>query len=84
MVIKTRIEEMKGRKVIASGHIEDLTGKILVEASATFVQPRYAKLLRSTQLHKAMGERPPELSSKLEGSAEQVSLSNAQDLKAGH
>lgn len=58
MVIKTRIEEIKGRKVIASGRIEDLNGTVLVEASSTFVQPRYAKLLHSAQLRKAMGEPP--------------------------
>jgi hypothetical protein len=58
VVVKTCIEEVKGRKAIASGRIEDLNGKVLVEASPTFVQPRYAKLLHSANLRKAMGEPP--------------------------
>lgn len=58
VVIKTRIEELKERKAVVSGRIEDLNGTLLVEASATFVQPRYAKLLHSAQLSKAMGSPP--------------------------
>ncbi len=57
-MIKTKLEEAKGRKAIVSGRIEDLKGTTLVEASATFVQPRYAKLLHSDRLRKAMGEPP--------------------------
>jgi len=58
VVIKTRIEEVNGRKATASGRVEDLNGTVLVEASTTFVQPRYAKLLHSAELRKAMGEPP--------------------------
>jgi len=58
VVIKVRMEEVKGRKVIASGCIEDLSGTVLVEALSIFVQPRYAKLLHSAELLKAMGEPP--------------------------
>ena len=59
MVAKVRIEEVKGRKAIVSGRIEDLNGTVLVEASSTFVQPRYAKLLlHSADLRKMMGEPP--------------------------
>jgi acyl-coenzyme A thioesterase PaaI-like protein len=58
VVIRTRIEERKERKAVVSGRIEDLNGTLLVEASATFVQPRYARLLQSAELIKAMGEPP--------------------------
>jgi len=58
VVIRTKIEELKERKAVVSGCIEDLNGTLLVEASATFVQPRYAKLLQSAELIKAMGEPP--------------------------
>jgi len=68
VVIKTRIGEVKGRKATVSGRVEDLNGTVLVEASATFVQPRYAKLLQSQQLRKAMGEPP--------SSAEPILLAN--------
>jgi len=77
VVIRTRIEEVKGRKVNASAHVEDLHGKVLVEASATFVQPRYAKLLHSTELRKALGEP-------LLRSAEPVLLADGQVLNPGH
>jgi len=77
VVIRTRIEEVKGRKVNASAHVEDLHGKLLVEASATFVQPRYAKFLHSAELRKAMGEP-------LSRSAELVLLADGQDLNPGH
>jgi hypothetical protein len=36
--------------------VEDLQGTLLVDASATFVQPKYAKLLNSAVLKQAMGE----------------------------
>ena len=58
MVIKICIDKVKGRKATASGHIEDLNGTVLVEASSTFVQPRYANLLHSAELRKALGEPP--------------------------
>lgn len=58
VVIRTRLEEVNGRKAMVSGRVEDLKGTLLVEASAMFVQPRYAKLLHNPQILKAMGERP--------------------------
>ena len=77
VVVKVRIEEIKGRKAIVSGRIEDLKGTVLVEASSTFVQPRYAKLLHSADLRKLMGE-PPSTSSSSPGSSVPVL---PQDLK---
>ncbi|KAF8959848.1 HotDog domain-containing protein [Flammula alnicola] len=79
VVIKTHVNELKGRKVTVSGTVEDLTGTVLVEASGTFVQPRYAKLLHSAQLRKAMGEppSPPE-------HEEPILLADGQDLNPGH
>jgi uncharacterized protein (TIGR00369 family) len=59
IVIKTKLVDVKGRKVWVEGHIEDTTGTVLAEAKAMFVQPRYAKLLNTTALRQAMGE--PEL-----------------------
>ncbi|KAF5377005.1 hypothetical protein D9615_007322 [Tricholomella constricta] len=58
IVIRTFLTEAKGRKVTVTGHVEDLDGTLLVEASATFVQPRYAKLLNTEALKQAMGEPP--------------------------
>lgn len=78
VVVKVRIEEVKGRKAIVSGRIEDLNGTVLVEASSTFVQPRYAKLLHSADLRKLMGEPPSTSSSSSPGSSVPVL---PQDLK---
>ncbi|THH18808.1 hypothetical protein EW146_g2220 [Bondarzewia mesenterica] len=59
IVLKTRLVELKGRKAIVSGTVEDMDGTVLVEATATFVQPKYAKLLSSSSIHQAMGEPQP-------------------------
>jgi len=56
IVIKTKLVEHKGRKAVVSGRIEDLDGTLLVEADATFIQPRYAELLNADALRKQMGE----------------------------
>ncbi|KAG5650223.1 hypothetical protein H0H81_000266 [Sphagnurus paluster] len=58
VIIRTFLNEAKGRKVTVTGRIEHLDGTVLVEATATFVQPRYAKLLNTEALKQAMGEAP--------------------------
>lgn len=75
MVIRTNIDQVKGRKATVTGRVEDLNGTVLVEASATFVQPRYAKILHSAQLRKAMGEPPAS-----KDHEEPVLLADGQDL----
>ncbi|KAF9561491.1 Thioesterase/thiol ester dehydrase-isomerase [Agrocybe pediades] len=79
VVIKTKIDQLKGRKATVTGRVEDLNGTVLVEASATFVQPRYAKLLHSNQLRKAMGEPPASKEHE-----EPVLLADGQDLNKVH
>ncbi|KAL0956959.1 hypothetical protein HGRIS_003060 [Hohenbuehelia grisea] len=56
VVIKTKLDSVKGRKTVVSGTLEDLDGCVLVQATATFVQPKYAKLLNADVLKHAMGE----------------------------
>ncbi|KAF8873076.1 mitochondrial protein [Infundibulicybe gibba] len=56
VVIKTTLIETKGRKSVVSGRVEDLQGTLLVEANATFVQPKYAKMLNTAALKQAIGE----------------------------
>ncbi|KAG6835826.1 hypothetical protein H0H93_014299 [Arthromyces matolae] len=56
VVIHTILNEVKGRKATVTGRVEALDGTLLVEASATFVQPKYAKLLNTEALRQAMGE----------------------------
>ncbi|TFK47434.1 Thioesterase/thiol ester dehydrase-isomerase [Heliocybe sulcata] len=55
IVIKAKIGTVSGRKATVSGRIEDMKGKVLVEANATFIQPKYAALLNKTALSQSMG-----------------------------
>ncbi|KAL1940395.1 hypothetical protein VTO73DRAFT_8967 [Trametes versicolor] len=56
IVIKVKLDEAQGRKARVSGTVEDMAGNVLVEASALFIQPRYAKLLNSTAVRHMLGE----------------------------
>ncbi|KAI0761031.1 HotDog domain-containing protein [Trametes elegans] len=56
IVLKIKLDEAQGRKARVHGTIEDVQGNVLVEASALFVQPRYAKLLNSTAVRHMLGE----------------------------
>jgi len=56
IIIKVKLDTLEGRKASVSGRVEDLQGTLLVDATATFVQPKYAKLLNSVVLKQAMGE----------------------------
>ena len=47
LVIKTKLDTLQGRRAVVSGRVEDLQGTLLVEATGTFVQPKYAELLNS-------------------------------------
>ncbi|KAJ7434310.1 HotDog domain-containing protein [Mycena galericulata] len=58
VVLKTKLLEAKGRKVVVAGRVEDLDGTLLVEAEALFVQPRYAKLLSPGVVRQQLGEAP--------------------------
>ncbi|KAF9445887.1 Thioesterase/thiol ester dehydrase-isomerase [Macrolepiota fuliginosa MF-IS2] len=75
IVIRTSLAEAKGRKAVVKGRVEDLEGVLLVEAEATFVQPRYAKLLNSKALRDAMGEAPKD---------EPILLADGQQIKPKH
>ncbi|KIY63393.1 Thioesterase/thiol ester dehydrase-isomerase [Cylindrobasidium torrendii FP15055 ss-10] len=59
IVIKTKLDELKGRKAWVSGTVEDVNGKVLVQAKAMFVQPKYAALLNKKGISEALGERLP-------------------------
>ncbi|KAJ7434860.1 HotDog domain-containing protein [Mycena latifolia] len=60
IVIKTQLVDVKGRKAVVKGRVEDAEGTLLVEADALFVQPRYAKLLKPGLIRQTMGAPPPE------------------------
>lgn len=54
--ITTKLEETKGRKAVISGRIEDLSGKLLVDAKGLFVLPKFAPFLKNNDIAKAMGK----------------------------
>ncbi|THH30535.1 hypothetical protein EUX98_g3663 [Antrodiella citrinella] len=74
IVIKTRLLEQKGRKVVVAGSIEDLQGTVLVEASAIFIQPKYAKLLNTKQIREYMGAPPNSKEPIVEGAVAPVPM----------
>jgi len=45
VVMKTRLVEIKGRKAVVEGRIEDLHGNVLAQARALFVEPKFAGAL---------------------------------------
>ncbi|KAL5483349.1 hypothetical protein ACEPAI_8580 [Sanghuangporus weigelae] len=66
VVLRCRLVELKGRKAYVEGSIEDLNGTTLATAKALFIQPKYAKLLNTKTISKAIGE-PPVAAAKLTG-----------------
>ncbi|PWN98681.1 Thioesterase/thiol ester dehydrase-isomerase, partial [Tilletiopsis washingtonensis] len=54
VVVRTRRIEAKGRKAIVEGTMETLDGKVLVNAKAIFVEPKFAKLLDTSLVAKIM------------------------------
>ncbi|KAH7922009.1 Thioesterase/thiol ester dehydrase-isomerase [Leucogyrophana mollusca] len=63
IVIRVFLTEKRGRKSMVAGRVEDLKGNVLVEATATFVQPRYSQFLSNSMVKQAMGEPEPKGSS---------------------
>ncbi|KAG6335129.1 hypothetical protein ID866_3969 [Astraeus odoratus] len=59
IVLKAHLVEKSGRRVRVAGQVEDLNGNVLVEATGTFVQPKYASMLSNSVVKQAMGEPEP-------------------------
>ena len=58
IAIHTKLTSLSGRKAHIESRIEDLEGNLIAQGRALFVQPKYAKLLHSAALRKAVGEPP--------------------------
>ncbi|KAF8342655.1 Thioesterase/thiol ester dehydrase-isomerase [Cantharellus anzutake] len=54
--ITTKLEEIRGRKAVVSGRVEDLSGKLLVDATGIFIEPKFAPLLKRTDVTQAIGK----------------------------
>ncbi|KAG3229886.1 Thioesterase/thiol ester dehydrase-isomerase [Suillus brevipes Sb2] len=59
IVVRISLVDKAGRKSKVIGKVEDLKGNVLVEAHATFVQPKYAHLLKSKAVQQMMGDPDP-------------------------
>jgi len=60
IVLKTKLAEVKGRKVWVHGFVEDINGTVLADAATMWIQPQYAELLDTKFLEQTMGEREPQ------------------------
>ncbi|CAK9786891.1 unnamed protein product [Cutaneotrichosporon oleaginosum] len=55
VVVRTRLDAKKGRKVVVSGSMETLDGERLADATAIFVEPKWAQFLQSSGVTDALG-----------------------------
>jgi len=58
IVVKTYLTEQKGRKAVVSARVEDMEGNVLQDATAIFVQPKYANLLNAGPIAAMVGQKP--------------------------
>merc|ERR1711939_198076 len=56
IVVRTKATKWAGRKAFTEGTIENLDGKVLVEADALYVEPKDAWLLKTSAVKEALGE----------------------------
>lgn len=56
VIVRTKLESLRGRKVNVSGTMETLDGQRLCEANALFVEPKWAQYLQSSGVTEAMGK----------------------------
>ncbi|KDQ08122.1 hypothetical protein BOTBODRAFT_119118 [Botryobasidium botryosum FD-172 SS1] len=61
IVIRASLVEAKGRKATVQGRVEDLEGKLLVEAKALFVQPKFANIIAAPVPMSILGARSTEV-----------------------
>ncbi|KAG8778572.1 hypothetical protein FRC15_010665 [Serendipita sp. 397] len=74
VVFKTKVDKVEGRKVFVSGQMEDVEGNLLVQASALFVQPKYAHLIKSEEREKHFLNRPAAIARTLEPVGENADM----------
>ncbi|KAI0077515.1 Thioesterase/thiol ester dehydrase-isomerase [Panus rudis PR-1116 ss-1] len=82
LVIKTHKVEQSGRKVTVAGRIEDVDGNLLVDATALFIQPKYAQLLNTKQIREVLGEPPNSKEPITEGAVAPISMPPANGVES--
>ncbi|ORY21291.1 mitochondrion protein [Naematelia encephala] len=59
VIVRTKIENVNGRKAMVSGTMETLDGDKVAEAKALFVEPKWAQFLQSSGVTEALGRPMP-------------------------
>lgn len=59
VVVRTQLEHKQGRKVNVSATMETLDGERIAEASALFIEPKWAQFLQSSGVTEALGAPSP-------------------------
>ncbi|GAA5853126.1 hypothetical protein JCM8547_000209 [Rhodosporidiobolus lusitaniae] len=54
LVVRTELEKQEGRKAWVKGRVENTEGEVLAEASALFVEPRFAAFLSNSSVREAL------------------------------
>lgn len=55
VVVRTELEQKKGRKVVVAGRMETLDGERIADATAIFVEPKWAQFLQSSGVTESLG-----------------------------
>lgn len=55
VVVRTKLDSQKGRKVNVSGRMETLDGQEIANANALFIEPKWAQFLESSGVTEALG-----------------------------
>ncbi|WVQ75892.1 hypothetical protein IAR50_005526 [Cryptococcus sp. DSM 104548] len=60
VVVRTSLKELKGRKAVVEAKMETLHGDRVVDATALFIEPKWAQFLASSGVTEAMGRPIPQ------------------------
>ncbi|CED82651.1 Uncharacterized conserved protein [Phaffia rhodozyma] len=58
VVIRTKLQELKGRKVVVSAEMKSLEGELLADATAIYIEPKWAPLLANSGVAELLGKNP--------------------------
>ncbi|WWC59597.1 uncharacterized protein I303_102155 [Kwoniella dejecticola CBS 10117] len=57
VIVRTKLETIKGRKSVVSGYMETTSGERIADATGIFIEPKWAQFLASSGVTEAMGTR---------------------------
>ncbi|KAK1921685.1 HotDog domain-containing protein [Papiliotrema laurentii] len=59
VIVRTKLDNVKGRKAVVSGTMETLDGEKVAEANGLFIEPKWAQFLQSSGVVEALGRPMP-------------------------